>query len=228
MRIIKNTILIILILILRQNAGAQGFANLNFENATFVIDPSGAFYPYSVYASNAIPGWTAYISGIPQTDVLSNNITLGDAAISLQGTNGFEPALAGHYSILLQATFFSTQTNSAAIGQTGLIPGTAQSLVFFGNTSLSGIANDMEITFNGSNVPYFAIGSGAGYTIYGANISGFAGDTGQLLFTTYNNTYAELDNIQFSSSAVPEPSGLALGALGILLLGLRRWWNSSR
>jgi hypothetical protein len=42
----------------------------------------------------------------------------------------------------------------------------------------------------------------------------------------YGGTFggpATLDNIQFSSTAVPEPSELALGALGALLLGFRRW-----
>ena len=32
-----------------------------------------------------------------------------------------------------------------------------------------------------------------------------------------------LDNIQFSTTAVPEPGALALAALGTLLLGCRRW-----
>src|SRR5579885_3463998 len=73
---------------------AQGFINLNFENASFTVDPAGAFPPYSVFASNAIPGWTAYLDGIPQMDILSNEATAGSAMVSLQGTNPpiyFEP-----------------------------------------------------------------------------------------------------------------------------------------
>jgi hypothetical protein len=204
---------------------AQGFTNLNFESATFDVDPAGRFYPYSVYASNAIPGWTAYIGGFPQTDILSNGFTLNDAAVSLQGTNGMIQAFAafaGQWSILLQASYQEIAPATAAIGQTGLIPLLDKSLIFCANTSLSVISNNLQVTFNGSIIPYSAIGAGIGYTIYGANISGFAGQTGQLLFTAGYDTYAELDNIQFSSSPIPEPSAFYLAALGALFLGFRR------
>jgi hypothetical protein len=223
MKTIKNGTLIILILIIKQNIGAQGFVNLDFESANVSGYSAG-----SVPASDAIPGWTAYISGVAQSSILYNDATLGDAAVSLQGTSGNFPPLAGLYSVLLQATFFSSQINTAAIGQTGQIPAGTQSITFFANNSLSGAANNMQVTFNGSAISYFAIGSGSNYTIYGANISGLAGDSGQLLFTAFNNTYAEIDNIQFSPSAVPEPSVLGLSALGGLLLGFRRWKSSPR
>jgi hypothetical protein len=222
MKITKSGTLIILILIIKQNTGAQGFVNLDFESANVSGYSSGS----SVPASDAIPGWTAYIGGAPQNNVLYNNATLGDAAVSLQGGgNGFSP-LEGQYSVLLQATFFSSQINTAAIGQTGQIPAGTQSITFFANNSLSGAANNMQVTFNGSAISYFAIGSGPNYTIYGANISGLAGDTGQLLFTAFNNTYSEIDDIQFSPSAVPEPSVLGLSALGGLLLVWRRFRKS--
>jgi len=223
MKIIKNGILIILILIIKQSAEAQGFLNLDFESANVSGDSPG-----SVPASSAITNWTAYISGVGQSSILYNSETLGEAAISLQGTNGIYQPIQGQYFVLLQATFFAPDTNTAAIGQTGQIPEGTESLTFLGNTSLSGAGNNMQVTFNGSPISYSAIGSGSDYTIYGANISGLAGDTGQLLFTAFNNTYAEIDNIQFSPSPVPEPSGFALAALGALLLGFRRWKNPPR
>ncbi len=201
----------------------SGFANLDFESANV----SGYSSPGSILASNAIPGWTAYISGVPQSTILYNDETLGEAAISLQGTNGIFQPIQGRYFVLLQATFFAPDTNTAAIGQTGVIPTGTQSLIFWGNTAASGVASNMQVTFNGSAIPYFAVGTGSDYTIYGANISGFAGDTGQLLFTAFNNTYAEIDNIQFSSSPIPEPSTLSLSALGGLFLAWRRWRKSS-
>jgi hypothetical protein len=216
---IVNTILVIILLASLEDGYGQGFANLNFESANV----SGYSSPGSIPASNAIPGWTAYISGTPQSTILYNNETLGEAAVSLQGTNGIYQPIQGRYFVLLQATFSAPDTNSAAVGQTGQIPIGTQSLIFLANTSLSGAANNMQVSFNGSPISYFAIGSGSDYTIYGANISGLAGNTGQLLFTAFNNTYAEIDNIQFSPSAVPEPSEFALGALGALLLGFRRW-----
>jgi hypothetical protein len=201
---------------------AQGtFENLDFEAANVSGYPPG-----TVPASNAIPGWTAYIGNAAQTTMLYNNEALGEAAISLQGQQGaiYRP-IQGEYFVLLQAAFFAPNTNAAAIGQTGTIPTTAQSLVFWGDISLSGVANNMQVTFNGETVPYSAIGSGSTYTIYGADISGLKGQTGQLLFTAFNNTYAAIDNIQLSDQFIPEPGVSALTALGALLLGWRfvRW-----
>src|SRR5579885_1410417 len=211
---------------------AQGFINLNFENASFTVDPAGAFPPYSVFASNAIPGWTAYLGGVPQMDILSNTETLGLAAISLQATNqktvGFVlPAFQGKWSIFLQGFFGSTNGGSlsAAIGQTAQIPITAQSLLFWGNLSLSGVTNDFTVSFNGQNLSLLAISNTLNYTVYGADISAFAGQRGQLLFTANYKTYAELDNIQFSSLPIPEPgvfSLVCLGGGGVLLYVIRR------
>ena len=211
------------ILLVVANGRGQGFVNLDFEAANV-----SAFPPGTVPRGLGLPGWAAYISGTPQTTILYDNATLGEAAIALQGPNGFFQPIQGQYFVLLEATFFASDTNSAAIGQTGQVPLTAQSLVFWGNTSVSGVANNMEVTFNGSLVPYAAIGSGNNYTIYGANVSGFAGQTGELRFTAFNNTRAEIDNMQFSSLPVPEPSGLALVVLAAALFGLRRWENQSK
>ena len=84
----------------------------------------------------------------------------------------------------------------------------------------------MQATFNGQPIDFLVTGSTANYTIYSADISAYAGQTGQLLFTLPPNVdgdYAILDNIQFSTTAVPEPGPFALAALGTLLLGFRRW-----
>jgi hypothetical protein len=206
---------------------SQGFVNLNFENATIMPDSN---YPFAIYAINAIPGWIAYISGVPQTDIIYNTVPLGAPEETLQGTNGFISAISGKYSVMLWGEFNPSQnlfaTNSAAIGQTGQIPLSAQSLSFWG--AIGG----MQVTFNGQPLAFLTIGSTANYNIYAADISACAGQTGQLLFTdpNYGNTYggpATIDHIQFSSSSVPEPSEFALAALGVLLLGIRRWQKSS-
>jgi hypothetical protein len=202
---------------------SQGFINLNFESANV-----SGYSPGSIPASNGIPGWIAYISGVSQNNILYNDASLGEAAVSLQDTNGIYPSIQAKYSILLQATFFAPDTNSAAIGQTGTVPTSAESLLFWANVNLSGVANNMQVTFNSNILSYVAIGSGGGYTAYGVDVSGFAGQTGQLLFTAYNNTYAKIDNIQFSSTPIPEPGTITLVALGMLLLGTRRSRNFRR
>jgi hypothetical protein len=103
--------------------------------------------------------------------------------------------------------------NTAGIGQTGTIPISAQSLTFWGWAGIN------DISFNGQTLPLTVISNTADYNIYGANISGYAGQTGQLLFTTVPGGQDFIDNIQFSTLPVPEPSQFALAALGALLLG---------
>ena len=58
-------------------ASAQGFVNLNFENAVITPDPSSPYYPNAVYASSAIPGWTA-TGFLSPTEILYNDVSLGD------------------------------------------------------------------------------------------------------------------------------------------------------
>ncbi len=197
---------------------AQGFVNLDFEAANVAAYPPG-----SVPRTLGIPGWAAYISGTPQTTILYNNATLGEASVSLQGVGGAFQTVQGQFSVVLQATFFAPDTNSAAIGQTATVPASTQSLIFWGDTSLSRAANDMDVTFNGEVIPYLPIGSGSHYTIYGANFAPFAGQFGELRFTAFNNTYAAVDNIQFSALPVPEPARIAFAGLVAAMLVVRRW-----
>jgi hypothetical protein len=221
MKIIKSGMLIILILVLRQNAQGQGFVNLDFENATVILDGG----PANIDASSAIPGWTAYAPLI-QPVIAYDSTSLGGAMVALEDANapsgGGPLPIQGNYSMLLQGS--TGPTAAASIGQTGQIPLNALSLTFFLSLNSS-----LQVTFNGQIIPLVQIGSTSNYDIMGGNVSAFSGQTGQLLFTALpNGGYGLLDNIQFSPLAVPEPSELALGALGTLLLAFRRWRNSSR
>ncbi|MDD5139103.1 MAG: PEP-CTERM sorting domain-containing protein [Verrucomicrobiales bacterium] len=81
-----------------------------------------------------------------------------------------------------------------------------------------------------SIIPINALSTGPNYTLYGGDISGFAGQTTQMTFSDVGifANFWNIDNIQFSSSPIPEPSMLALCILGALLLGFRRWQQSSQ
>jgi hypothetical protein len=163
------------------------------------------------------------LDGTPQSAIFFDTLSEGGAAVILDDTsaNNMGPIpLQGTYSLNLEGASGSFDNNptTASIGQTGTIPLTAQSLTFFAN-----LGGTVLVTFNGQNLPFSAIGNGVDYTIYGSDISSYAGQTGQLLFTATLESGALLDNIQFSSLPVPEPSELALGALGASLLGFRRW-----
>ena len=196
---------------------SQGFINLNFEQAQIVIDPG-----QGARAAAAIPGWTAYISiqtnFTALTHIVYNTVSLGASSVDLMGTNGFYPAIQGRYSIVLQGNT-GGQPSGAAIGQTGLIPLSAMSLLFWGG--IGSANNPATVSFNDNLLTLLQIGSTANYNIYVADVSAYAGQIGQLLFSVPQAGGLGLDNIQFSSTAVPEPSALALAALGGLLFGLR-------
>src|SRR5262249_52988002 len=101
---------------------------------------------------------------------------------------------------------------SAAIGQTGQIPTNARSLIFWGYST--------DVSFGGQPLSLIVLSITPNYNIYGADISAFAGQTGQLLFTAQPQTLDIVDNIQFSSNPVPEPGTLGLFCIGGLLIGL--------
>jgi hypothetical protein len=101
---------------------------------------------------------------------------------------------------------------SISLAQTGMIPLGTHSVTFWGNIG------GLQITFAGQSLAFTQTGSTPNYNIYAADVSAFAGQTGQLLFSLppYVNS-ASLDNIQLSPSQVPEPTTFALPALGALL-----------
>ena len=83
------------------------------------------------------------------------------------------------------------------------------------------------VTLGGQQLSLTVLGSGANYTLYGADIQAMAGQTAELDFTLLaqnphvDNNYAFLDSIQFSNQPVPEPGVVGLWALGAVLFGWR-------
>ena len=202
------------LLLLAQSGLAQGFLNMDFESANI----PGNRVSNEINPANAFPDWTVSASFVYYDDV-----SLSGGSISIFDSNppySLAP-IQGTYFAVFQSANNVQNLYSISIGQTGQIPPSANSITFWGNDG------GMQITFNGQPLSFNAMGRTANYTIYGADISAFAGQTGQLLFTVPPQTATdELDNIQFSSSTIPEPSELALTALGALLLGFRRRQNS--
>ena len=202
---------------------SQGFINFNFESARVVsANPPDLTF---IDASRAFPGWTVY-GGTPDSptsvvfsSVFYNNLSLGGAMVSLQDTNavnGIPLPLQGNYSVLLEGSIPQAQS-TASIGQVGTIPVMAQTLTFWGD-----VYGSLQISFGGQLLNYLLVGSTPNYNIYSADISAFSGQTGQLLFTAQTQTYALLDNIQFSNIPVPEPGTWSLLALGVTLIGFSR------
>ena len=201
---------------------AQGFVNLDFEKAVIVTDPSVPYYPYGVYASYALPGWTA-VGFISPTYISYNALSLGATSVTLCGTNSsYSPsALSGLFSIDLYGGS-GVGLSAASISQTGLVPANAISIRFIAQGVPQPFGGPLLVSMGGQNTPYVAISTGPNYTVYAGDVSAYAGQVAQLSFSAPNgaNNYWEFDGIQFSSAPVPEPSTYAILALCVFIFCL--------
>lgn len=206
-------------------AQSQGnFGNLGFEAANLPPIPAGQ-YGGPVSSTDAMPGWTAFLGTNQVTLVLHNNLTLGNASVDIIGPNwnNADGIIEGEYTIVLQPgrnpfTGISGDNVSASISQVGLVPANAQSIQFKAAASSS-----LSVSLGGQNLAIISLGTGPNYTLYGADISPFAGQVRTLAITALAapNTTDYFDSIVFSPQAVPEPCVFGLLAVGSLLLGRR-------
>ena len=208
---------------LLRSASGQNFTNLNFESAKIVSDP--AYGPYIVYASDAIPGWTLG-NNTGGNDIPYNTISLGAPSVALFSIpllhepvpDGSSPPLDGRFSIDLYGGVPGGGNSivGVSISQTGLIPVGTESIFFIAQ---AGGIGDLLVSLGGQNIPFTAISTEPDYTLYGGDVSTFAGQVEPLTFTAPGGVgdYWELDDIQFSSSPVPEPGVLGLFGIGTLL-----------
>jgi hypothetical protein len=215
-----------------QNVHGQVFTNLNFESATFVSAGLN-----SVQFNQAFPGWIGTAGGVQQTLALSNAVYLDTAGISIINSNfdnsGYPPGgvIQGKYTAILQSGLSPTNESlpvDVSLSQTGLVPMGTESLLFSAHTVFDS-SGAFNVSLGGQNLSLNVISNALNYTVYGANISAWAGDTAQLSFTVLgenphvNDEYFFLDNIQFSASPIPEPCVFCLSALSGLFLASRRW-----
>jgi hypothetical protein len=112
-------------------------------------------------------------------------------------------------------------TNGASIFQTALIPLTSQSLIYLGATAI-------QVAFNGQTLSPIAIGNGAGYTVWGVDVSTYAGQSGELRFTAPWHSTGILDEIQFSTMVIREPSVLGFWGMCILFFVWAAKWPNQR
>jgi hypothetical protein len=199
------------VLSLQIGTQAKDFSNLDFEDAIQPLVNEGSS---GVSVTNALPGWTSYSDDIRCDRILYNTMTLGGGSIDLFGPGSLAPILHGDYMVVMQGPGY-VLGGSFALGQTGQIPVESKSLQFW---SVSPVG--IKVSFNKQLLQYIPIENDANYTVYGVDISQFAGQTGELLFTAPPQTGATIDNIQFSSEPliVPEPGTLTLFAMGAFAL----------
>ena len=198
---------------------AQGtFQNLGFESANLTPIPAGQYGGF-VPIANALPGWTGFLGTNQVTQVLHNIYTLGNASIDILGPNwSFWSLIEGQYTLVLQPGAIPPQFGnfSASITQTGLVPADAKSLQF-----KAALFSPVTVSLAGQTLSLVPLVTGPNYTLYGADISSLAGQSGALTITALAapNTTASFDSFVFSSMPVPEPRVFGLAALGALLVG---------
>jgi hypothetical protein len=220
---VKSAITILAAALLCYSVHAQGtFQNLNFEQAT------PAQFSGSVSASSALPFWTPEIGGIPQSVILQNTLSTGAPEVTLTAPGGPIAALDGSFSVLLTAS-----GETASISQTGLIPVGTASLFFEAQLIPGGPPNQiLDVLIGSQTVPTVLVATESTYSIYGANISAWAGTTEELTFSAATvpsdlNIW-EIDDISFSSTGVPEPDPFILTGLGGTLFALYRRFAPKR
>jgi len=204
---------------------SQGFINLGFESAVITPIPDD---PYQrVQFDRAIPGWTGRTSTNVQYAALYNNLYLDSTGIGIHGTNSpYAPVIAGRFSVYLQARvglglegYPPMTLVEASLTQTGLVPVNTQSLRFKGGGS------NFHVSLNGQTLSLTPLQvDAAGFTLYGADVTIFAGNTCELRFTAapigfhyFDQASLYLDSIAFSTQAVPEQRTTVLSMLGIFL-----------
>src|SRR5207245_2474384 len=135
------------------------------------------------------------------------------------------PVIQGKFSVMLMAGASpanSSVSADAAISQTGFVPTTTKSLLFEAYSQGNGLAV-LSVALNGQILDMVPLTTTASYTLYGGDISSFAGHRANLTLTAVSD-YPQgfeifgLDAISFSVNAVPKPSKLALVVFGFLVL----------
>ena len=197
-------------------ASAQGtFQNLDFEKAQISIPPPGA-----VLVSQALPHWQVSENGVGATQIAydATALTVWNVSILDNGL-GFSP-ISGRFSVALQSGTDQRGTPGyAAISQIGTLASDTHSVLFAATKNQVAL----NVSFNGQPLQTFALQDHGTYQTFGADISAFAGQTGELSFTALYPVQSLIDDIQFSSISIPEPSTLAMFAVGCgALLSVRR------
>lgn len=197
----------------------QGFANLDFEAANV----SGYAVGGTIPTANAFPDWTAFFFSDTITNTLDpvnyDAISLGSAEVSVVDSRspaGFGP-IQGNYSAYL----FGSMGYSMGIRQTGLVPVGTKSL-FVDVYAWYGF----NVALNGQTISMTPLQTFSNYTLYGGDISSFAGQVSTLSIIApplAGPNGVEIDSIILSPSSIPEPSIFVLFVLGGLLFVLRHW-----
>jgi hypothetical protein len=199
---------------------AAPFVNLNFEQST--VQPND---PIVVPTSAAFPGWTAWIGNTTSNNVYHDFTGGGEPIVAVFDEAvidaGF-PLLQGNYMAYLSP---STSDVRTALSQVGDIPTGTRSMTLL----CDGGAGPPIVKINGTTIPML-YRSGINFNgfpnIYAGDVTAFGGSTVELRlecatrFELHSGRRA-FDDVRFSQSPLPEPTG-ATSILLILGTQMRR------
>ena len=229
MKIRDSSILLVAFVCTAISVRAQGnFHNLGFESSTLVPVPGA---PPCYYFAQAFPGWTGYIGGVQDGLVTYDSVPMSTAGFAIVDSGFIGPSggglIDGHFTAFLMSGAAGVGGQAdAKLEQIGLIPAGTQSLLFKARL-FSAPLDYFGVSLDGQALSLTPLQSGPNYTLYGADIHAWAGQTAALAFTSFyphpqvGQIPVYLDAIEFSPQSIPEPSVLGLSALGALLLGWR-------
>jgi len=239
MKNLRVACLVVVLLAFFQNLYGQGFVDLDFESPTLV---TVGWSPYVSFAQ-AFPGWSESAGTLAPGGTLTpiavyDGLPIDSADICIMDTHPLNAAwlagavMQGNYSAILAAGIGSSSLSTdVTLSQTGLIPVGTESLQFKANgVFYSNPSGAFTVTLGGQTLSLTVLGTGTNYTLYGANVSQWAGQTADLAFTEFaenphrEDTYLGLDAIQFSPEAIPEPSVIGLVSISVLFLCWRMKW----
>ena len=217
--------------------GQGNFQNLDFEAPTLPLVHVGGGFDF-VAVAGAVPGWTLFLGTNQVGRVLFNNFFLGTATVGLMGpglTNSFPiwpRIIDGSYTIVLQAGTDISEGPvnpplvDAGMTQSGLVPVSASSIQLKAYT-LGGANAQFVVSLNGFPIDMLPLEVTPNYTLYGGDISIFAGSTAELRIAALTIPAFAFSAFAFDSIAfVPEPSVFALLGLGALFIGWRLFHKS--
>jgi hypothetical protein len=211
---------------------ASPFQNLDFEQRTFHSPPTNyvpngnAIGPNPISDAFGLPFWTAKEDATVCTALRGGGGALDETSVALFGPTNHP--IDGSYTLELSAyaNAPSDLYKTSSISQTGDVPANAKSIQFLLRSPYSIVQSNPLVTLNGTTINLVPISTNGNIVTMAGDVSAFAGTTAQLQISAagtsgngffYTENYFDLDDISFSPNPAPEPSSIALCALGGLI-----------